>query len=366
MITLAAGQTSIPIEQDKDALKSYSFELVDIIPPGDTLVSVTWAPAAGITLSNPGNDSTTAVVRFSGGVQRTWYACVATWLTASGETDQFVVRIYIKEDEEAVSVLGSALFPNKFSAVSEMRRDRLLLAAKSHFTGVELSSEYIWRKLIAAEAEASRTLRVRFKPTMFFPVTPTQDQIDALNGMPWDEDPAYDYDPDMFKGDMWGFMATRNRPVQSVLSFRYAYPSNGGFSYDVPLDWLKVDKKYGQIRIVPTSQGSLAVLNSFIMQTLGAGRMIPQMMQLTYVAGLANAVQDFPDLVDLVKKMAVLKIIEDSYIPQSGSISADGLSQSMSIDMGKYDDMIDRIINGPKGSNGGLMTAIHGMRLGVM
>ena len=65
-------------------------------------------------------------------------------------------------------------------------------------------------------------------------------------------------------------------------------------------------------------------------------------------------------------KKAVLKILEDSFLPQSGSISADGLSQSLSVDMEKYHDMIDRTLNGGKGSNGGLMTAIHGVRIGVL
>jgi len=69
---------------------------------------------------------------------------------------------------------------------------------------------------------------------------------------------------------------------------------------------------------------------------------------------------------DAVLKKAALKILEDAFLPQSGSISADGLSQSMSVDMDKYHDAIDRILNGGKGSNGGLMTAIHGVRFGVM
>jgi hypothetical protein len=62
----------------------------------------------------------------------------------------------------------------------------------------------------------------------------------------------------------------------------------------------------------------------------------------------------------------VLKVIDDGFLPQSGSISADGLSQSLSVDMDKYHDAIGRTLNGGKGSNGGLMTAIHGIRVGVV
>ena len=58
-------------------------------------------------------------------------------------------------------------------------------------------------------------------------------------------------------------------------------------------------------------------------------------------------------------------IITDAFLPQSGSISADGLSQSLSVDVAKYYESIDLAIDGPKGGHGGLMSAIHGIRLGV-
>lgn len=364
-IILAAGQTTVSIEQDKDARRPYGFQLASLLPPDDSLLTVTWSSPAEITIDNTANDTTDAIAWFSGGVPLTWYSCVATWVTQSGTTDQFVVRIYIKEDAETAEVLGSALFPNKFAAVSQLRRDNLLLAAQNHMAGVELGGEYVWGKLLAAEAEVSRTLRVKLQPTAFFPLPPTQEQIDALNGMPWEEDPAYDYDPDMFQDEMWGFIPTRNSPIVSVSRLAYVFPAPNNISYEVPLEWLRMDKKYGQVRIVPSTVASVPV-NAFLMQIMGGGRVIPHMMQLSYVAGLTNAARNYPDLVDAVKKLAVLKIIEDSYVPQSGSISADGLSQSNSIDTSKYQDSIDRILNGPKGSNGGLMAAIHGIRLGVM
>src|SRR3546814_15149872 len=89
------------------------------------------------------------------------------------------------------------------------------------------------------------------------------------------------------------------------------------------------------------------------MQALGGGRTIPFMIQLTYVAGLANAARDYPDLLDVIKKKAVLKIVQDRYLPQSGSISADGLSQSVSVQMDQYQDVIDHALYGGKGTNGG-------------
>jgi hypothetical protein len=261
--------------------------------------------------------------------------------------------------------LQSALFIKDF-VVSEIRADRLYAIAQTLMPGFVPTDDYIWGKVLAAESETAHTLRVRLQPTAFFPTTPTDAQITALNSMPWDIDPAYDYDPAMFQGENWSFIAVRNKPIISVTSLNYNYPSENNFQYNIPLEWLKMDLKYGQIRLVPTSNISLAMLGGFLIQLIGAGRVIPHIMNLTYVAGLTNAAATYPELVDVVLKTAVLKIIQDAFIPQSGSISADGLSQSMSIDMDKYSDMIDRMLNGPPGSNGGLMALIHGVRLMVM
>ena len=254
--------------------------------------------------------------------------------------------------------------PGKFT--SELKRDRLILAATNLLPNIPLSPEYVYEKLLAAEADAQRQLRVQFVPTAYFPTTPTSDQIAALTGMPWAEDPAYDYDPNMFQGDNWSFIQLRNKPLISVTSMQYNYPSENGLQYNIPSEWFKMDKKYGQLRLVPSSNLSLAMLSGFIIQMIGAGRVIPHILNITYVAGLTDVFNTFPDVIDLVKKMAVLRIIEDAYLPQSGSISADGLSQSMSVDMDKYAERIDVMINGRAGSNGGLKAAIHGIRSMVM
>ena len=73
----------------------------------------------------------------------------------------------------------------------------------------------------------------------------------------------------------------------------------------------------------------------------------------------------YPELLDCIKKKAVLKILGDAFLPQSGSISADGLSESLSVDMDKYHDVVDAILNGRDG-NGGLMAQLHGVRVMAM
>jgi len=103
-----------------------------------------------------------------------------------------------------------------------------------------------------------------------------------------------------------------------------------------------------------------------VMMNLAGGRTIPSMVHLEYDAGLTDVENNWPELLDCIKKMAVLKVVADAYLPQSGSISADGLSESISVDMTKYHDTVEHIINGADGSNGGLMARIHGIRAMVL
>lgn len=250
--------------------------------------------------------------------------------------------------------------------VDEIRKDRLMAAAAGVLQGVKVSDDYIWDKIRAAESEMAHTLRVPLVPTHFFPMKPNATQIAALDGMAWGVDPAYDYSPDMFHGDKWGYMITRQRPIIDVIRLRFAYPTQDQGFVDIPNDWLRYDAKFGHLRIVPASPAVFMTMNAFVMTALTGGRSIPFMMQLEYVAGLTDVATTFPELLDAIKKMAVLKIVGDAFLPQSGSISGDGLSESMSVDMSKYHEAIDHIINGPEGSNGGLMTKIHGIRMLVM
>jgi hypothetical protein len=352
-------------EKDKDATRQYTFKLDDYMAVDDVISSASWgiSPSGSVQVANSSFSDKSVSVYLSGGVQSTWYAVTCSWTSQNGIVDQFTLRLFIKEDAESVSAFGSALFPNRFTAIKKLRTDRLLLAASGAMPSVELSDDYLWDKILAAEAEISHELRVPLQPTTFFPDTPTDDEIAALGGQPWGIDPGYDYSPEAFGyNDKWGMIKTRNKPLQSVSRVRFAYPGGELSHYDLPLDWLRMDKKYGQIQFVPSSTAFVAPLNAFVMQAIGNGRTIPLAIQVTYVAGLSDAAKTYPDLIDALLKKTMIKVIEDVFLPQSGSISADGLSQSMSVDMEKYHDTVDRILNGGKGSNGGLMTAIHGVR----
>lgn len=246
-------------------------------------------------------------------------------------------------------------------AISDMRQEQLLVAASGAMREITLSDDYIWNKLRAAESEIAHKLRILLTPHQVFPVQPTQDEIDALNGLPYIVETPYDYQPNLYDRDKWGYFITRQRPIIDVQRLRYQMPSQGNQYFDIPLDWLRLDKKYGHVRVLPTTNASLVTASVLGFTALTWQSIIPNMMNVTYTAGIENAEANYPELIDAIKKMAVVKILTDLFLPQSGSISADGLSESMSTDVTKYQEQIDHIINGQDG-NGGLMAIFNGIR----
>lgn len=224
-----------------------------------------------------------------------------------------------------------------------------------------LSDAYLLSKLQAAESDASRRLRVSFAPSTVFAYEPTADEITALGvGASWSEESPYDYEPHLWNAEDWGYLVLRQKPVIIVEQIRLAYPAPTTGFFTIPLSWVRVDKKAGHIRFVPSAAALQAgPLSTFILSAMGGGRNIPQMIQVRYRAGLENVVTDWPDIIDVIKKMAVLRLVQDAFLPQSGSISADGLSQSTSVQMQDYHDGIDAALDA-------LFSAIHGPVMAVL
>lgn len=369
MTTVNVDLATPVVNKDKDATRTYRLDVTGLLADGDAIASLTWTVPApvvgGLVIAAQAHAPTSTSVQLSGGLVNSWQAVLATYTTVLGDTDQIVLRVFITTDREDLSLLGSALFPNRFTAVASLRRDRLMMAAAGAAKIVDVSDDYLWDKLLAAEAAAHHSLRVPFQVTQFFSDTPTQAQIDALPpGMPWEIDPGYDYEPDFFRSEGWGYMQLRQKPLDSVQSVTIVFPAASANTYQIPADWIRPEKKYGTVQFIPGSGSGSMPLNAFMLQALGVGRRIPFSLRVNYRAGLVA--REWPDLVDMVQKKAVLKTVEDKFLPQSGSVSADGLSQSTSVDMEKYRDTIDSILNGAKGSNDGLMAAIHGVRAMVI
>lgn len=246
------------------------------------------------------------------------------------------------------------IFTNREEAVAELRDERLTFAADTYLGGAVPSDSTLWRKLLAAEAEVARKLSVPLAPTMVFSDQPSPEEVAALGGMPFLVEPGYDLDPTFFGSQMWGALMLRVRPVIAVESVKFVYPSMGQTFFEVPDTWIRLDQKYGQLQIVPGPGVSNAPVSVFTLQAIGSGVRVPHMIRVQYRAGLDCTLPENFDVVDIVMQMAVLRVLHDTFLPQSGSISADGLSQSVSGDLSKMQEGIDerlahmkQKINGP-------------------
>lgn len=347
-------------EQDKDAFLDYSLDWSDWLEDGDTIVTSNWSADSALTLNSSSVSGGLTSVWIQGGVVNTWYAVTNTVTSDQGRHDQRTIRLFITNEADIVAS-GSAVFPNRVAALDSLRRDQLMLASQSFLAGVDLDGDFLWEKLRAAESLAQHTIRCYLAPTVIVPDDAPQSEIDALEaaGTRYAQESAYDYDPEFFQGEKWGYIVTKSKPLISVQSIKFAYPAPTNQVFQIPAEWIRMDRKYGHIRLVPAAQAFSAPLSAFLMQALGGGRTVPFMIQLRYTAGLRDVHSEYPELVTAIKRLAVLNILKDSFTPQSGSISADGLSQSVSADMDKYQDSIDRTFDTVR-------DAIHGIRFGVL
>lgn len=263
--------------------------------------------------------------------------------------------------------MASSLFPNQTEALAKFRR--LFAFGPGASLGLSLdglTDGDLWEKLLAAEAWIGMTLRCPLAPTHFFPLDPTQAQIDALAGSPWAVDQPYDYDPGDYLGNHWGAIALRQKPAIAVRSVRFVYPSTFQTLMEIPADWLRLDRKAGLLQFVPTSSLSLAGVGGIMMTVASQARTLPFVVHVEYTAGLQESSGLFPILRDVTMKRAMVVLLEDAFLPQSGSISADGLSQSVSVETAKYHEAVDSALHGTEASgNGGLMARIHGVRVMV-
>lgn len=348
---------------------NYSLDYTADMQPGDAITNSVWVAPPGLTLTNASFTNNIVTVDIGGGAAGEWYAItnLATGITGAGATPALVyaasIRLYVKDD----AALGAGLnlpFPSILAALATIRRDRLLYVSQIFFPGIPLEDDYLLEKLSASTALIQRQLRVYLVPTEMIPNTATQDEINALTaaGNVVVQEPAYDYNPEIFIGNTWGFQPLRQRPIIAVHSMQFVYPTPGASIFTIPSEWIRLDKKYGTLNLLPVQTATMLPLNAFILSALGGGRTVPNFIEIRYRAGLENVAQDWPDILDVILKATVLSIVEDMFIPSSASssVSADGLSQtsSLSLKMEEYQQVIDRKINIIKSAMFGIVMAV--------
>lgn len=232
----------------------------------------------------------------------------------------------------------SALFNDQESAVASIRANQLVMAASNSLPDIELGDDFIFSKLLAAESEAVRILGCFLRPTEIFNQRPSQAEIDALNGAPYFVEAGYDMAPDFFTYGHWGAMRLRQRPVIAVDSVSLVHPSMPTTKLmTVPPEWILLDPHSGDINVVPTTGNVTMQIPSIYLGAMAQGATLPQMIRVRYRAGLTPDHHAYEDVRDAVLRLSMVRLLRDAFLPQSGSISADGLSQSFSADVSRFE-----------------------------
>jgi hypothetical protein len=286
---------------------------------------------------------------------------IITATTASNGTQQWKVPLAV----ETASSDESALFTRNID-VPILRSLMLAQSNTALPNAAALTDDYLWSMLVSGEQYLSALLPgVPLEPTEFFSVTPpTETQISAINGRPYIVDSGYDLPPDFFSPGVWGNVKMRNMPVTAIASGGAVieYPSLTLPVFAIPDTWITFDRKTGLVNIVPGPQGYTMPVGIFAMSAMTMGYSVPQMLRIQYTAGLDPTHPLYAAVVALARRIALYGILCDSFPLQSGSISADGLSQSQSIDIGKYADMVEQQAGLLKdricGINGGILAVL--------
>lgn len=213
-------------------------------------------------------------------------------------------------------------------------------------------------QLQAAEGEARRKLGIFLRPTEVFSVVAPAGEVAALEGKPYVIEPAYDMPPDWFQVGSFGMLKLNHPQVSKVTSLELRHPSYQAEAYKIPIEWVQLVGRAGLINVVAGGAGASSLpLNIFTLQAMGSGYTIPHMIRVRYTCGLTDEFK--PEVVKLVHRTAILSLLADAFTPQSGSISADGLSRSTSQDLSKHRGEIDDAF-------AGLRERIHGPIWGVV
>ncbi len=225
------------------------------------------------------------------------------------------------------------------------------------------SDAVLTQKFNSAYAMVQRNLRVFLEPTEVIPDDAEQSEIDALEDAetPYYQEAAYDYEPGLLSfGSNFGLVVTQQRPIITVHSMILSYPSPQNALYTIPREWIRANKKYGQIQLVPTMVSFSLPFSAYLLQVQGGGSItIPFMLRVRYQAGLKDIETKWPDVVELIYRQATLNVLKSAFLPGSRSLSVDGFSKSVSISIDDWQKSVDSLQND-------LMDSIHGIRMGVI
>jgi hypothetical protein len=344
----------------------YTLDWSDSLDGNDVIAASEWVADAGLVANQASHTESTTTAWLSGGIGGRWYRVSNKVTTGSGRVHVRGFRVLVRAPDAGASSIRS-VFPDLGAEVAALRRDRLVAIATMYAPGREFSDEYLLSKLVVAEREIERALRVFLIPREIVPEGPDgvpdpaiDAEVAALEaaGQLVHREPGYDYDPEEFGSGSWGAIDLRSSPVCVIRGVSFHYPVNGSM-FEVRPEWLRVDKKYGRVQFVPVGAVMAGQLGGLVTQALAIGSGMPLMIRVRYRAGLENVPRDWPDILAVIRRKAMLSILEELYVPSGGSVSGDGLSQSFTFKVTEHEDALRRMIER-------LRQAIHGIELVVV
>jgi len=338
-----SGDIGLMAEQGAGATMDYGLDWSAFLEStaGDTIATSVWTPNHPLlTAAGDAVNGAVTSVFLSGGQPGQWYSIDNTITTAGGRCETRTCFLFVRDSSTATK---SVFFPDRMAALASMRRD-YLPALMSGYGKLSFTDQFLWARLMAAEAHIAHTLRIPLQPTRFFPRTPTDTEIAELNDAPWAIDPGYELDPHDVQFGGTRSLRLRQIPIIDVVRVEMVYPGQALPVFTMPNEWLRLDKKYGHMQIVPIgSQFGYGIPSAGMsIAIMSGGAVVPQIFHVHYWAGLENVGQTYPDLLDVALRLTAIGTLKARAMPQSGSISADGLSQSYSApDFSALQDQID-------------------------
>ncbi len=224
----------------------------------------------------------------------------------------------------------------------------------TYFGGVAPDPTVLSAKLAAGVAELQRKLRFPIVPTYVFPgpsfgavgaMPASEQQFIPDASMPFMVESGYDLPPGFLGVGQWGNISLYHRPVLQVIRIDFTYPGMPGASFTCPDSWMQLDRKGGRVHFFPVTGYSEAPISMVALQAVYAAQTIPLMVKARYVAGVDPSLPENADIVEAAYRMAMIQLLRDTFLPQSGSVSVDGLSQSVSADVDKLSATLDATLD---------------------
>lgn len=324
------------IEQGADDRLLWSIDWSDFLASvGDSALSdCSFQAADGIVVESAGVSGSRTQFWLSGGEpgKTYWVRCKVE--TASGyRTSRDVsvtIRLSLSEPAGVFPSVADALqrFYASLSSVSPLIRPE------------SLPENVALQRLLAAASEIQGALGVPLCPTL---ILPDGDTTEPPAGMPVIKEPGYDAPADFFSPSRFGALRLRVRPVIEVESMRMILPGRAS-RIDVPPSWIRLDHKYGLIHLVPDGTliaGAFGVLGGYAGLS---GYQVPAAIRVRYRAGIDLNDPSYASVLDTIVQSATLRVLRGAVTPSSSSVSADGLSQSASVDIDRMvSDLEDQI-----------------------